>query len=158
MNFIGRSQRSLAHRISTTCQKKAFLWGKGNKILAQGWEFHLVARFLSCRYESNELSKDFSVYLAKVICLFCWDGRYESAWFWSKISRRIICAPFSYSSFHRKMYQRISTSPSSHAFRSPGLLLFHSVKCSYTGNTAKHKACFISMTVLFSKFALGQTS
>lgn len=56
------------------------------------------------------------------------------------------------------MYQRISTSPSSHAFRSPGLLLFRSVTSGYTGNAGKHKACFLSMTVLLSKFALGQTS
>ena len=38
------------------------------------------------------------------------------------------------------------------------MLLDPLVKSGYTGNTGKHKACFISVTVLFSKFALGQTS
>lgn len=35
---------------------------------------------------------------------------------------------------------------------------FTTVKSGYRGNTGKHKACFISVTVLFSKFALRQTS
>lgn len=39
--------------------KKAFIWGKGNKILTQLWKFYSVARFPSHRYGSNGLSSTF---------------------------------------------------------------------------------------------------